>query len=259
MNVGIFAGRSLADPRAGGGYTVQYSLINALSCINSHHQFYLFCDDERLPVLPNISVFPLSHVKTSTRFLDKCILKVHRSLESFSVARGHKSYLNRAVHNHNIDLMWFATPSHQYVDVPYIYTVWDLQHRLQSYFPEVSVSGSTFQQREANFTSVIQQAAYVVIGNQAGKDEIARFYGMPNERIKIIPLPTPDFALEYNDIKLDLPKMLNLQKPFLFYPAQFWRPADWSEQKFRRFFERQTFGCPVYILGSKARFRLLKK
>ena len=123
--------------------------------------------------------------------------------------------------DNKIELVWFATPAFEFVSVPYIYTVWDLQHRLQSYFPEVSVTGWTYEAREKRYGSVIPRAAYVVIGNQEGKKELIEFYSMPENRIKTIPLPVPGFAFDKNINSIDL-NIYKISKQFLFYPAQFW-------------------------------------
>jgi glycosyltransferase involved in cell wall biosynthesis len=104
--------------------------------------------------------------------------------------------------------------------VPYIYTVWDLQHRLQPYFPEVTVTGCPFENREDMFSSVCPKASFIITSNPAALDEVHLFYGIPKERIKLLPQPTSDFVFapisEAPDLDL-IPK-----EPYLYYPAQFW-------------------------------------
>jgi glycosyltransferase involved in cell wall biosynthesis len=97
-----------------------------------------------------------------------------------------------------------------------------LQHRLQPFFPEVSI-GEWWQQREGHYATVIRRAAYVIVGTEAGKQEVERFYGIPAERVRVLPHPTPRFAL--NGRSADPRAVLNkygLKAGFLFYPAQFW-------------------------------------
>jgi glycosyltransferase involved in cell wall biosynthesis len=120
----------------------------------------------------------------------------------------------------NIELIWL--PSQDYIPIgtiPYFFTVWDLQHRLQPYFPEVSEKG-IWRHREATFSEAIRKASYVITGTQAGKDEIIRFYGVPEERIKKGFLhPTPVFALGCDKT---YPLPVTVTAPYVFYPAQFW-------------------------------------
>jgi len=121
-----------------------------------------------------------------------------------------------------IELMWFMTPAYQKVDIPYFYTVWDLQHRFQSYFPEVSVSGSSYEQREQYYQKIIPMASYVITGNEQGKMDISKFYSVPDFRIKTIPMPTSPFALRQEFIDENIVNKLKIKKSFIFYPAQFW-------------------------------------
>jgi glycosyltransferase involved in cell wall biosynthesis len=63
----------------------------------------------------------------------------------------------------------------------------------------------------------------VVVGYETGRSEVQRLYGVPDERIRFLPHPTPDFAL--NPPALDADSVLEkygLEAGFIFYPAQFW-------------------------------------
>src|SRR5262249_44848076 len=62
-----------------------------------------------------------------------------------------------------IDFVWFLSPYYEPVEVPFATTVWDLGHREMPYFPEVSLSGWTFDQREAYYAHVLPRASIVVI------------------------------------------------------------------------------------------------
>ena len=69
-------------------------------------------------------------------------------------------------------------------------TVWDLQHRLQPYFPEVSVEGWTFEKREFFYKKYLPKATYIVIGNDTGKKQVIDLYNIPEFRIKTLFLPS---------------------------------------------------------------------
>ena len=79
--------------------------------------------------------------------------------------------------------MYFPSPiALRAVTVPYVMTIWDLQHRLQPYFPEVSVKGKgggEFEEREAFYQKYLPKASYIIIGNQAGKNQVMNFYNIP--------------------------------------------------------------------------------
>jgi len=122
-----------------------------------------------------------------------------------------------------VDLIWFITPFHELIDdVPYITTIWDLQQRLQPYFPEVSAWGN-WQRREQLHGTLVTRASYVAVGTEAGKKEINSLYNVPEERIKVLAFPAPKnnamMAFDKDDAIIS---SIGLNKPFLFYPAQFW-------------------------------------
>ena len=130
------------------------------------------------------------------------------------------SPLDHAARARGIDLMWFPTPVCERVEVPYVVTIWDLEHRLHPYFPELAANGE-WPARERYFSEVVRRAAYVVTGTAIGRDEIARFYGVDVERMRILPHPTPAFALD--SARSARPSLgVPVASPFVLYPAQFW-------------------------------------
>jgi glycosyltransferase involved in cell wall biosynthesis len=121
-----------------------------------------------------------------------------------------------------MDMLWYPTPSVVTMEIPFITVVWDLQHRLQPYFPEVS-RNAEWDLRERHYAQVLRRATYIVTGTEAGKQEIERFYGVPGERMRILPHPTPEFAFEppQGDDDAVLSRY-DISRPYVFYPAQFW-------------------------------------
>jgi len=129
----------------------------------------------------------------------------------------------RIVLSSGVEIIWNLTPfTCITMEIPYITVVWDLQHRLQPYFPEVSAKG-VWSRRERHHADVCRRASVVIAGTEAGKAEIEYFYQVPGNRIKILPHPTPGFALD--SASGDGAEVLNkygLPKGYLLYPAQFW-------------------------------------
>jgi len=211
MKIGVYFGDMLlSNHKDGGSFTFQQSIFNALSSLkNGKHEFYFFSkrDIEKVKSLERDTLFH----KVKRR-----IFKKNQKIVC------DKDIFNNMLHEKRIEIVWFPTPSYIPVDVPFFYTVWDLQHRLQSFFPEVSVTGFTFENREKYYRSIIPRAAYVFIGNDAGKRNVVDFYGVPEERVKTLPLPTPDFLFDTHKVKDSIFKKHKISKNYLFYPAQFW-------------------------------------
>lgn len=121
-----------------------------------------------------------------------------------------------------VDIVWYMAPLARPAPVPYLATVWDLEHRRMPMFPEVGGNGWAWQTREDNYRRLLPRACRVLTGTHAGKNDIVRFYGVAPENISVIPLPvdarfrTPAAAAE------NIRAKYGITERFIFYPAQFW-------------------------------------
>jgi glycosyltransferase involved in cell wall biosynthesis len=120
-----------------------------------------------------------------------------------------------------IDLVWNLGPSHPPTDVPFLTVVWDLQYRLQPFFPEVSAGGE-WERRERAYGVNLRRAAGIIVGTEAGRAEVTSFFGVPSSRIHVLPHPTPRFALTAPPEAPGILERFGLDAPFVLYPAQFW-------------------------------------
>ncbi len=159
-----------------------------------------------------------------------------------------------------IDFFVNVSPEIAILDVPFLVIVWDLQHRLQPFFPEVD-SGDEWQRRENFFSQVLKRAAYVVTATDTGKKEVQMFYGIPDERIRILPHPTPRFALEEGAQDTSMLAQFRLPPNYIFYPAQFWSHknhvrilrASWNESYIRQLVQTLQLDDQVFFLGHVSR------
>lgn len=217
MRIGFYIGE--LSPETGGGFTFQNSILNALENIGSTHEISIFY---KSGLVSEKKKNEISYFKVKGRNI---FSKIKEKFFKFLKIPDYNNNLNNLVINNKIDFMWFLSPIfYDDVKVPFAFTVWDLQHRLQPYFPEVSYENSfDFSQRERLYEKILPRATYIITGTDVGRSEVSFFYKIPNSRIIKISFPTPEFALKYSksDIKKDneieLPEC-----PFLFYPAQFW-------------------------------------
>jgi len=104
------------------------------------------------------------------------------------------------------------------LDIPFVQVVWDLQHRRQPIFPEVSYDGEWLK-RETLYKNTLSRAAAVIVGNESGKNDVTTFYGTCPENIFLIPLPTPGDAMEPG---IGSRAKRNTLGEYIFYPAQLW-------------------------------------
>jgi glycosyltransferase involved in cell wall biosynthesis len=109
--------------------------------------------------------------------------------------------------------------------LPYVVPIFDLNHRLQPEFPEVSAFGET-NIREYFYINTCRFATLVLVDSEVGKSDVLRFYGdlIDEDRIRILPYypPIKDRALPSPQDLDRVRAKYNLPKRYFFYPAQFW-------------------------------------
>jgi|KBSSwiStaDraftv2_1062776.scaffolds.fasta_scaffold320679_1 glycosyltransferase involved in cell wall biosynthesis len=221
MKVGVF----LEDfsPEVGGGFTIQDDIFRALVELldDTHHSFVIFC--RRAEGVGKLSTHPrLNAVEFPGSLGKRVFARAERGLNSLLEKRQRQSRLEQLCKEAGVEFMWFVGAEAVQLDLPYMAIVWDLQHRLQPWFPEVSAAG-TWKHRESFYSEFLRRATMIIAGTDAGREEIERFYQVTSNRIKILPHPTPAFALNAGPGNAEaVLKKYELRKNYLFYPAQFW-------------------------------------
>ena len=254
MNVGIYFPDIVPDE--GGGYTFNEEFFRSFlsAARESNHSFVIFTSKDIEPI---VSSYQLENVTCEliqrpgiiergfeilTRNFGSSsplILKMEPKISSF------ESLLRKK----KIDFMIFGHPFHEPVDIPYVSMVWDLQHRLQPWFPEVGPRWIWYP-RERYYHRALQRASYIITGTTAGKDEISLFYGIPHNRIKILPHPVPDYAFrgEIGGDKDTVLKKYGITGDFLLYPAQFWSHKNHVTLLYALKSARETYKLPLSLV-----------
>lgn len=219
MKIGVYF-REI-DPQGGGGYTFESDLVETLlqRTSDTSHSFVFLGPPG--PAVDRLVSRGCSTVPVPIEGVRRWLLKAPGSLRpSRPLHLG--SRLDQRIEKAGIDVLWCLGPDVPSMEVPYVMTVWDLQHRLQPFFPEVSSQG-VWAARERYYSPRLRRAAFVVSGTVAGQREIEAFYQVPAERIIRCPHPTPRFALdEESPGDTSVLSRLGLDGGYVFYPAQFW-------------------------------------
>jgi glycosyltransferase involved in cell wall biosynthesis len=225
MHVGVFLGEFRAD--LGGGFTFVNEVAEAFFAIaaESHHRFSLFCPTDvakhlrsrRLPA--NLTVIDLA----PRGVVGRAISALKHVTPVFGLLWRRPCALERAALAQGVEMIWFVGGFFDTLDMPYIATVWDVQHLTHPWFPEVSAKWR-WEYRELFLRRHLRRAAGVITGTEVGKRELMSFYGLPADRIHILPHPTPSFALNAAPAENDVEAIerFGLSGKFLLYPAQFW-------------------------------------
>ena len=130
--------------------------------------------------------------------------------------------------NANIDLILQLSPASYTFSLrlPFVVPIFDLNHRLQPEFPEVSEFGES-ECREYFYINTCRYATLVLVDSEVGKADVLRFYSefIDEDRIRVLPYyppivrnPAPD-PTECSRVAAKY----HLPERYFFYPAQFWR------------------------------------
>lgn len=225
MRVGIFV-----TPFDAGGQSFQMAVLAGLRELDCAHEFLVLTPGPSDVFGPGVDARSLSEFEPpngkTTHLVNSLVRRfptLGRLRHLIHQARGVQSVslLDHAVSTYGLDLIWSISSALPDTRYPFIATVWDLQHRLQPFFPEVSYAGWTWTSRETAYRSALPRATRVITGTRTGHDEVVRFYGLADTTVRVIPFPVPTFV-EQVAPTMDACQRLGLPARFLYYPAHFW-------------------------------------
>jgi glycosyltransferase involved in cell wall biosynthesis len=214
------------EPQAGGGFTFVHDIAAALldHAKASPHRFTLLVSQAYADAMhgrelvANVSIVP----SRKPRFLERRISLLRHYVPVVGYLWKSVSGLERQMASLGVDLVWIvAGRLKDTFEIPYVTTVWDVQHLTHPWFPEVSANWR-WDHRELFLWRHLRRATSIIVGTQVGKDEIVRYYGVPEEHIAILPHPTPSFVLRAAEETATDKLPSNVPKDYLLYPAQFW-------------------------------------
>jgi glycosyltransferase involved in cell wall biosynthesis len=210
MRVGIKAGNY--SPNSGGAIAFQNAILGALSAVSSSHEIVLLQDSPG-------QQRPASLFHRAGRRGQRL---VQRLTNTQAKPQPGPNFVDRAVLQQGIDVLWHLSPLARPVPVPYLATVWDLAHRCLPLFPEVSTNVWKWQDREDNYQRLLPRACRVLTGTNAGKNEVVSSYGVSPDNVRVVPFPVDDRFRQPTDPAANIRAKYGIPGRFVFYPAQFW-------------------------------------
>jgi glycosyltransferase involved in cell wall biosynthesis len=225
MKIAVILG-SIA-PLEGGGFTFQDDLVDALLALapQSQHHFSIVGNfPSKMENSSRQNAGNISYLQFGSSRFDR-FGRIARTVlgENSYLARavGIKTALDRFLMAKGTEMVWFATPFFRATELPYIYTVWDLQHRVQPWFPEVSSRGR-WNYRDAYYGGAIRRAFRVIVANSTAQREADRAYGLDPDRALVLPHPTPGFAINHAKLpRPNVPTSVADLPDYFLYAAQF--------------------------------------
>jgi len=135
---------------------------------------------------------------------------------------------HRFLNDCGVDWVLYTTPNVQSFEIglPYVMPVYDLQHRLQPEFVEVSAHGE-WERREYLYRNGTREATLILADSEIGKEDILNCYGaygVTADRVKVLPyLPAPYLATAVSPSeRVRVRTTYRLPERYLLYPAQLW-------------------------------------
>ena len=206
MKIGIYLGKVFKST-VGGGHVFEENFIDSLLKTDVKHDIivYYFSGKNLYKNTNQVKFVNLSKIFFGLSFIP--FIK--------------KNIFNFVTKRDKIDLVYYCTPKYAYTDLPNVFTLWDLGHRVMPMFPEVSQKHQ-YEKREENFTQPLQRASMVFVGNNEGKKNICTYYNVDTDKVKIVKMPTPMDIFSITPDEKILEKLKIKSGEYIYYPAQFW-------------------------------------
>ena len=130
-----------------------------------------------------------------------------------------------ATDNLGLDLLIcpFPTLAARRMGLPYIMVIHDIMHR---YYPaDHPWKEKVF--RDFVYKRGAQHSVLTVVNSECGKQDLHRFYGIPLDKIRVVPPFVPPYVWEHRCLTPaeadSILRKFELPERYVFYPAQFWR------------------------------------
>ena len=224
MRIGIFLE---GTPEAGGSVQLQVAILDGLRRIRheGNLEYVVFVPAPlTIPWLAewsSVQVVPLERPNLARRAGQR-FLRSFRGAPA-NIRRRITTQAEELIARQRIDLVYYPSPNFLCLDhdTPYVLTVYDLQHRLQPEFPEVS-SRWKWAARERFYEEAIPRAFMTIVATAALRSDVTRCYGIREERVRVLPyIPGPSAHIPQGGEEA-IRNKYKLPADFLFYPARFW-------------------------------------
>src|ERR1022692_1114423 len=150
MRVGVYLGGQ--PPESGGGFTFTQEILVELAARagSVSHEFVVLAPASS-PRGAAAGALEIVNLGAAVNDLSMgWRIRLARAVDRFlgrsaALPTAGTAKLGRILDTAGLDLIWYLEPGAWLpVDIPYITIVWDLQHRLQPYFPEVGACGEFY-------------------------------------------------------------------------------------------------------------------
>jgi glycosyltransferase involved in cell wall biosynthesis len=236
MNIGIFV--TSLNPKSAAQARFQEALFAGLQKLAAHKYHFLVFTPEVPKSYQNSQKFTYVTIERDGRW-DRALRFVKsliggalrgvcklfgaaggRVTDCVSRWMGSQPKYYKQLRDLNVRLLWNMNQHELPTCLPFIRTVWDVNHRIHPMYPEYSYTRFTFDGLDGNMAYSLARASYVVVGTEEGKRQVVSIFGVHERKVRIIPFPTPELPI--GDGRSGQTGGTPTRSPYLFYPARFW-------------------------------------
>lgn len=221
MKIGVFVSKRKSFE--GGGYTITEEIFNALineiSSLKINKKFFFLVSNDFNHTITNKLKKKKIEFKSikENNFFKKIIIFISHFFPKSNLMLNYLNIIkiNNIFKNENCNKVIFISSEYrEKLNIPYIATVWDMQHETHPNFAEVSSYGRNIYRKTVN-NSFIKRAEKIIVGTSIGKSEIIK-YTKFKKKFLLLPHPISKIFLKKKKIKN------KNKKKYFFYPANFW-------------------------------------
>lgn len=223
LKVGVVINSGL---ESGGGFQYEYMVLGLLKKYHHSNSIVIKYYTNKHKIIPEYSGLGIK----ITIIKENLFQKLHRVCLSnmiyyYFVKQLNLSYskVERYLEDDGIDVVYFLSPNvmcRSLIDLPYIFTLWDLGHLEKMEFPEVS-QRKLFEQRESLYSSALRKSIAVIVDSTYGKNYAVKRYNLDEDRVSVLKY-LPNIITTDNHESVNIKEKYDLKNEYIFYPAQFW-------------------------------------
>jgi len=220
--IGLFLG---TQPSAGGAFQYCQAMLEAFTSLpmSEFTKVIVFsCDDWREKLvefkIPNQSIENTLWGKFFEKILNLINLPIKWDRRMYALFHP----IARVLLRQKCDLWIFpaAEPWSYQIPVCALVTIYDLMHRYERRFPEISANG-VFEWREKHYSKMSKSVNGIFVDSEVSRLQLIESYGRDPSSIYILPYIAPKYI--YNELTpVGFDQRYKGLGKYIFYPAQFW-------------------------------------
>lgn len=218
IRVGVYLG---TEPHAGGAFQYGQTLLDTLAGLQ-RSEFDVLCayavDDWAAPIARHgFGALRVSYARAHSLY-DRVLRNAGLSPRLWRAVVPLISTTARRLLASARDIWIFPAQDGLSYQLPVrsLVTIFDLMHRYERRFPEVSARGRAWR-RDVHYRLIAQWSTGILVDAEVGRDHVVDSYDVDPRRVFVLPPAPPERPDTPGS-----PALPELPAKFWFYPAQFW-------------------------------------